>query len=84
MAELNTAIDERVAEINGQIRRVDGSTRYEQFSQEEAHLLQPLPPEQFGSVEWKQLKAARNYHVCTVNTCPTENRLIRIGQQPPI
>ncbi|WP_442784828.1 Mu transposase domain-containing protein, partial [Arthrobacter sp. CG_A4] len=63
LAELNTAIDERVAEINGQIRRVDGSTRYEQFNQEEAHLLQPLPPEQFGSVEWKQLKAARNYHV---------------------
>lgn len=63
LAELNTAIDERLEEINHRIRRVDGSSRYEQFSQDEAHLLQPLPQEQFESVAWKQLKVARNYHV---------------------
>ncbi|MBB2997509.1 IS21 family transposase, partial [Paeniglutamicibacter cryotolerans] len=61
--ELNAAIEERVVEINEKIRRVDGSTRYERFTQEEADLLQPLPAEQFDSVEWKQLKVGRNYHV---------------------
>jgi len=38
-------------------------TRYEQFLQDEAHLLQPLPKDHFESVEWKQLKVGRNYHV---------------------
>ncbi|MHA7245164.1 IS21 family transposase [Paeniglutamicibacter antarcticus] len=63
LVELNTAIDERVAEINEQIKRVDGSTRNEQFTTEEAHLLQPLPQERFESVEWKQVKVGKNYHV---------------------
>lgn len=63
LAELNTAIDERVDEINERIKRVDGTTRSEQFTTEEAQLLQPLPAERFESVEWKQLKAGRNYHV---------------------
>lgn len=63
LAELNTAIDERVDEVNEKIRRVDGSTRAGQFTQEEAHLLQPLPQDRFEAVEWKQLKVARNYHV---------------------
>lgn len=63
LAELNRAIDERVDEINEQIKRVDGSTRAGQFTAEEAQLLQPLPADRFESVEWKQLKAGRNYHV---------------------
>ncbi|WP_129545617.1 IS21 family transposase [Arthrobacter dokdonensis] len=65
LAELNAAIDERVDEINEQIRRVDGTTRSEQFIAEEASLLQPLPADRFESVEWKQLKAGRNYHLLT-------------------
>lgn len=63
LAELNTAIEERVREINEDIRRVDGTSRHEQFLQDEAHLLQPLPADEFESVEWKQLKVGRNYHV---------------------
>lgn len=63
LAELNAAVDERVVEINERIKRADGSTRAERFTVEEAHLLQPLPDDRFESVEWKQLKAGKNYHV---------------------
>lgn len=63
LEELNEAIDERVYEINHDIRRVDGTTRFELFTAEEAPLLSPLPDEPFEQVEWKQLKAGRNYHV---------------------
>ncbi|MGP5164290.1 IS21 family transposase [Arthrobacter rhombi] len=63
LAELNAAVDERVVDINERIKRADGSTRGERFVLEEAHLLQPLPAERFESVQWKQLKAGKNYHV---------------------
>ncbi|MGP9837797.1 Mu transposase domain-containing protein [Arthrobacter sp. 179] len=63
LVELNAAVDERVVDINERIERADGSTRAERFTVEEAHLLQPLPDDRFESVEWKQLKAAKNYHV---------------------
>lgn len=63
LAELNEAIDERVYEINHEIRRADGTTRFELFSTEEAPMLSPLPDERFEQVEWKELKAGRNYHV---------------------
>lgn len=62
-AELNAAIDERVQEINHRIRRPDGSTRFERFEAEEAQTLQPLPAERFDTVDWKQLKVGRNYHI---------------------
>ena len=39
LAELNDAIAERVHEINHDIRRADGSTRFERFTDEEAPLL---------------------------------------------
>ena len=61
--ELNEAIADRVHEINHDIRRADGTTRFELFIAEEAPLLSPLPDERFEQVEWKQLKAGRNYHV---------------------
>ncbi|MFT4157334.1 MAG: IS21 family transposase [Microbacterium sp.] len=63
MAELNDAIDERVREINHDIRRADDSTRWERFEAEEAHLLAALPDTAFEEVTWKELKAGRNYHV---------------------
>jgi transposase len=63
LAELNEAIDERIYDINHDIRRADGTTRFELFTAEEAALLSPLPDERFEQVEWKQLKAGRNYHV---------------------
>ena len=63
LEELNEAIAERVYEINHDIRRIDGTTRFELFCAEEAPLLAPLPDERFEQVEWKQLKAGRNYHV---------------------
>ncbi|MBP1324829.1 transposase [Leucobacter exalbidus] len=43
LTDLNAAIAIRVHEINHDIRRVDGSTRYERFSTEEAGFLGPLP-----------------------------------------
>jgi len=61
--ELNTAIEERMVEVNEQMRRADGSTRYERFLAEEAQMLQPLPAQRFDTVAWKQLKVGRNYHV---------------------
>lgn len=63
VAELNAAIDERVHEVNHDIRRADGTTRWERFAAEEAGRLGPLPADRFEEVEWKQLKAGRNYHV---------------------
>lgn len=63
LAELNDAIDERVYEINHDIKRADGTTRWQRFEAEEAQLLAPLPDVAFEEVTWKELKAGRNYHV---------------------
>lgn len=63
LAELNEAITERVHEVNHELRRADGSTRLERFEAEEAPLLSPLPDEAFEQVDWRQVKAGRNYHV---------------------
>src|SRR5674476_1416781 len=65
LSELNDAIEERVFEINHDIRRVDGTTRFERFTGEEAPVLSPLPEEAFEQVEWKEVKAQRNYHLLT-------------------
>lgn len=61
--ELNEAIDERVDEINHDLRRADGTTRWEQFAAEEAALLAALPSTPFEEVMWKEVKAGRNYHI---------------------
>ncbi|MFG3398785.1 IS21 family transposase [Streptomyces parvus] len=61
--DLNEAIAERVHEVNHGIRRVDGTTRWERFTEEEAMLLGPLPADGFTEVEWKEAKVARNSHV---------------------
>ena len=63
LPDVNDAITERVDEVNHGVRRADGSTRFERFSEEEAPLLKPLPIEAFGEVVWKELKVGRNYHV---------------------
>ena len=63
LAELNEAIGERVHEVNHDIRRADGTTRFERFTEEESPLLTPLPDEVFEQVEWRQAKVGRNYHV---------------------
>ncbi len=65
LAELNEAIAERVLEVNHDIRRADGTTRWERFTAEEAPALIPLPDEAFEQVEWRQAKVGRNYHVTT-------------------
>jgi hypothetical protein len=54
-----------VHEINHELRRVDGSTRFERFSAEEASMLSPLPDEAFEQVDWRAVKAGRNYHITT-------------------
>ena len=61
--ELNDAVAERLLDLNEQLRRVNGTTRQEVFDAEEAALLQPLPDHPYESVEYKQLKVGRNYHV---------------------
>jgi hypothetical protein len=63
LEELNEAIEERVWEINHDLRRADGSTRWERFTDEEQALLGPLPAARFEEVTWKELKAGRNYHL---------------------
>jgi transposase len=63
LAELNTAIDERVHEINHDLVRADDSTRWGRFAAEEQALLGPLPDEDFEEVQWRSLKAQRNYHI---------------------
>ena len=63
LSELNEAIEERVREINHDLRRADDTTRWERFKTEEAAFLGPLPDAGFEDVEWKELKAPRNYHV---------------------
>ena len=60
---LNAPIAERVAEINTAIRRPDGTTRWERFDLDEAPPLAALPADGFATVEWKQLKVGRNYHL---------------------
>ncbi|XBH21711.1 IS21 family transposase [Jonesiaceae bacterium BS-20] len=61
--ELNDAIAERLTEINEHRRRVNKTTRKEVFDAEEVAFLAPLPDQPFESVEYKQLKVGRNYHV---------------------
>nr|RZI34402.1 hypothetical protein BJQ95_03225 [Cryobacterium sp. SO1] len=63
LSELNDAINERVREINHDIRRADDTTRWERFDTEERDFLEPLPDAAFEDVSWKELKAGRNYHV---------------------
>lgn len=63
LGELNEAIEERVWEVNHDLRRADGSTRWERFTDEEQALLGPLPAARFEEVTWKELKAGRNYHI---------------------
>lgn len=67
LEDLNEAIKERVHEINHEIRRVDGSTRWERFTAEEAKLLGPLVGG-FTEVEWKEGKVGRNSHI----TCDSQ------------
>lgn len=68
LTDLNEAIVERVREINHDIRRVDGSTRYERFIAEERELLGALPADAFEEVEWREVKVQRNSHV----TCDSQ------------
>ena len=65
LPDVNAAISERVHEVNHGIRRIDGSTRFERFSEEEAPVLKPLSRQAFEEVAWKELKVGRNYHVTT-------------------
>lgn len=63
LEELNEAVEERVAEVNHDLRRADGTTRWEQFTAEEQPLLAALPASRFEEIEWKECKAGRNYHI---------------------
>lgn len=63
LAELNTAIRDRLAAINnGPFRGADQS-RLEIFTLDEKPFLQSLPSTAWQHVELKQVKVAKNYHV---------------------
>lgn len=61
--ELNSAIDDRIHEINHDLRRKDDTTRFDRFTAEEREHLSTLPEARFEEVEWKILKVQRNYHI---------------------
>lgn len=63
LADLNEAIDTRVAEINHDMPDVNGVARWDRFVAEEQPALASLPDTRFEEVEWKQLKVGRNYHI---------------------
>ena len=63
LGDLNTAIGERLWDINHVMRRKDGTTRWQRFEEEERGHLHALPDTRFEDVEWKVLKVQRNYHV---------------------
>jgi transposase len=83
LAELNDAIDERVGEVNHDLRRADGMTRWERFTTEEQPTLAALPATRFEEVTWKEVKAGRNYHIsCDYQRYsvpyPLAGRLLRV------
>jgi transposase len=62
LAELNTAIREKLELINHSAFQKKEGSRYELF-QEEKHFLLPLPKHHFELADWKQYTVQSNYHI---------------------
>lgn len=61
--QIEELVADLVYEINYELVRVDGTTRSQQFDQEERDLLAPLPDTDYTTYEWKYPKVQRNYHI---------------------
>ena len=64
LAELNQAIEEMLADINGRrpLRRL-GVTRQQLFEELDLPALKPLPAEPYVYAEWRVRRAGLDYHV---------------------
>jgi transposase len=63
LAELNAAIRDCVAALNGRWSRHLGASRTQLFEQLERAALKRLPAEPYVYAEWKQCRAGLDYHV---------------------
>ncbi|CAH1662231.1 MULTISPECIES: IS21 family transposase [unclassified Chelatococcus] len=63
LVELNQAIAELVADLNGRLMRGYGMSRAELFAAVDAPALKPLPAEPYAFAVWKRCRVAPDYHV---------------------
>lgn len=63
LAELNTAIREKLKEFSHRPFQKRDGNRYDIFMEEEFSLLSPLPSFRYELAEWKQLTVQFNYHI---------------------
>lgn len=67
LAELNTAIREKLKEFSRRPFQKRDGNRYDIFMEEELPLLSPLPSSRYELAEWKQLTVQFNYHIAYGN-----------------
>jgi transposase len=63
LAELNKAIRQKVAELNGRPFRGEPTSRRELFEELERPALKPLPAQRYELAEWKKVTVNIDYHV---------------------
>jgi transposase len=63
LAELNRAISQKVAELNGKAFRGEVTSRQELFEELERPALAPLPERRYELAEWKKVTVNIDYHV---------------------
>jgi transposase len=63
LSELNEAISERLAELNGRPFRGEPASRRELFEDLERQALRPLPEIPYEFAEWRKVTANIDYHV---------------------
>jgi transposase len=63
LAELNAAIRDLLAGINGKVTRHLGASRRQLFEQLDRPALKPLPRAPYEYAEWRQRKVGLDYHV---------------------
>jgi transposase len=63
LGELNAAIAEQVAWLNGRAFRGEPTSRAELFDEIERRALRPLPAERFELARWKKVTVNVDYHV---------------------
>ncbi|MBL9060375.1 MAG: IS21 family transposase [Mangrovicoccus sp.] len=63
LEELNAAIRDEVARLNGRVSRHLGASRQELFDTIERPAMLPLPPEPFVHADWRKATVGADYHV---------------------
>jgi transposase len=63
LADLNRAIRDKVAELNGKAFRGEVTSRAELFEELERPALKPLPAKRYELAEWKKVTVNIDYHV---------------------